>query len=134
MQVILDSLFARPGSAPIWGGKKGEFRDWTKIQHESTQARKTNVVNSAALPNFESHCGCRAKPSFVQPPRGHLQSDVIVRTFKTCTTRGGGSKLRSGRQFSSRTISKNRRYLRQGTDEMDRKKCGRLHCFYGLCR
>ena len=32
MQVILDSSFARPGSAPIWGGKKGEFRDWTKIK------------------------------------------------------------------------------------------------------
>ena len=31
MQVILDSLFARPGSAPIGGGKKGEFRDWTKV-------------------------------------------------------------------------------------------------------
>ena len=30
MQVILDSLFHRPGSAPIWGGRKGEFRDWTK--------------------------------------------------------------------------------------------------------
>ena len=30
MQVILDSSFARPGSAPTWGGKKGEFRDWTK--------------------------------------------------------------------------------------------------------
>ena len=29
MQVILDSSFARPGLAPIWGGKKGEFRDWT---------------------------------------------------------------------------------------------------------
>ena len=29
MQVILDSSFARPGSAPIWGRKKGEFRDWT---------------------------------------------------------------------------------------------------------
>ena len=29
MQVILDSSFARPGSAPIRGGKKGEFRDWT---------------------------------------------------------------------------------------------------------
>ena len=27
MQVILDSLFARAVSAPIWGGKKGEFRD-----------------------------------------------------------------------------------------------------------
>ena len=31
MQVILDSLFARPGPAPILGGKKGEFRDWTNI-------------------------------------------------------------------------------------------------------
>ena len=29
MQVILDSSFAHPGSAPICGGKKGEFRDWT---------------------------------------------------------------------------------------------------------
>ena len=29
MQVILDSSFARLGSAPIWGGKKVEFRDWT---------------------------------------------------------------------------------------------------------
>jgi len=29
MQVILDSSFARPGSASIWGGKKVEFRDWT---------------------------------------------------------------------------------------------------------
>ena len=31
MQVILDSLFARPGSAPKWGEKKGEFRDWTRL-------------------------------------------------------------------------------------------------------
>ena len=31
MQVILDSSFARPGSAPIWGRKKGEFRDWTRL-------------------------------------------------------------------------------------------------------
>ena len=29
MQVILDSLFARPGSAPIGGGNKGELRDRT---------------------------------------------------------------------------------------------------------
>ena len=29
MQVILDSRFARPGVAPMGGGKKGEFRDWT---------------------------------------------------------------------------------------------------------
>ena len=31
MQVILDSSFAHPGSAHIWGGKKGEFRDWTNL-------------------------------------------------------------------------------------------------------
>ena len=31
IQVILDSLFARPGSAPIGGGKKGEFKYWTKV-------------------------------------------------------------------------------------------------------
>ena len=30
MQVILDSPFAHPGSAPIGDGEKGEFRDWTK--------------------------------------------------------------------------------------------------------
>ena len=30
MQVIVDFLFARPDSAPIWGGKKEEFRDWTR--------------------------------------------------------------------------------------------------------
>ena len=29
-RVILDSSFARPGSAPIWGGKKVEFRNWTR--------------------------------------------------------------------------------------------------------
>ena len=31
MQVILDSSFVRPGSAPTWGGKRGEFRDWTSV-------------------------------------------------------------------------------------------------------
>ena len=35
MQVILDSSFARPGSAPIWGGKKGELSDWTSAEPNS---------------------------------------------------------------------------------------------------
>ena len=35
MQVILDSSFARPGAAPIWGGKNGEFRVWTITDHVS---------------------------------------------------------------------------------------------------
>ena len=32
------SSFTRPGSAPIWGGKKGEFRDWTKSYKAVTGA------------------------------------------------------------------------------------------------
>ena len=36
IQVILESSFARPGSAPIVGGKKGEFRDWTTTQAVQT--------------------------------------------------------------------------------------------------
>ena len=39
MQVILDSSFARLGSAPIWDGMKGEFRDWTRF----ISVRKQNV-------------------------------------------------------------------------------------------
>ena len=35
MQVILDSLFARLGSSPIGGGKKGAFKDWTRLGRES---------------------------------------------------------------------------------------------------
>ena len=42
MQVILDSSFARPGSAPIWGGKKGEFRDWTNMNVVPRSTVNTN--------------------------------------------------------------------------------------------
>ena len=41
MQVILDSSFARPGSAPIWGRKKGEFRDWTSSDEGSSGITST---------------------------------------------------------------------------------------------
>ena len=37
MQVILDSSFAHPGSPPICGGKRGEFRDWTSIISKSSR-------------------------------------------------------------------------------------------------
>ena len=41
MQVILvDSSFARPGSAPIWGRKKGESRDWTRVFDVSSQSKQ----------------------------------------------------------------------------------------------
>ena len=50
MQVVLDSSFARPGWAPIWGGKKGEFRDWTSYALErlfatrNRQCPRTNIL------------------------------------------------------------------------------------------
>ena len=39
MQVILESSFARPGSAPIRGGKKGEIRDWTSSFSDTPTTR-----------------------------------------------------------------------------------------------
>ena len=45
MQFILDSffVFARPGSAPVWGGKKGEFRDWTRVVDKGVTNPSTRV-------------------------------------------------------------------------------------------
>ena len=43
MQVILDSSFARPGSDPIGGGKKVEFRDWTRLKMKARDASNLRV-------------------------------------------------------------------------------------------
>ena len=48
MQVILDSLFARPGSAPIRGGKKGEFRPWT-IWEQAGSSKKERDTRFSAI-------------------------------------------------------------------------------------
>ena len=60
MQVILDSSFARPGSVPIWGGKKGEFRDWTRgfrEQHQLAIRTGSELVQSMNSPFFPPHIG-----------------------------------------------------------------------------
>ena len=44
MRVILDSLFARPGSAPKGGGKKGEFRDWTNSNPKDAEANLKSLA------------------------------------------------------------------------------------------
>ena len=49
MQVILDSPFARPGSAPIGGGKKGEFRDWTRLDADQYAQGDGKSVNRGLL-------------------------------------------------------------------------------------
>ena len=56
MQVILDSLFAHPGSAPTGDGKKGEFRDWT--------GRSQDTLDKAIIRSrFLSRDGWRCAPS-----------------------------------------------------------------------
>ena len=49
MQVILYSRFARPGSALIKGGKKGEFRDWTKENREKMPSEILGVGGRRAI-------------------------------------------------------------------------------------
>ena len=46
MQVILDSSFARPGSAPIWDGKKAEFRDWTNDNGDPNNYRPISLLSN----------------------------------------------------------------------------------------
>ena len=63
MQVILDSSFPRPGSAPIWGGKKGEFRDWTRMAKERfpffrlkvAKAQKKQKLRTVGNSSFNLH-------------------------------------------------------------------------------
>ena len=55
MQVILDSSFARPGSVPIWGGKKGEFRDWTRVTFKVHLTPKYIFRSNKSLHLFQTH-------------------------------------------------------------------------------
>ena len=58
MQVILDSSFARPGSAPIWSWKKGEFRDWTTaLYNKSLSFSGLYGVNSIVGTLVDIHNG-----------------------------------------------------------------------------
>ena len=64
MQVILDSSFARPGSAPIWGGKKGEFRDWTRVQLAAGPPR--NAMFLWFFRSFRSNFRCKRVIQFLR--------------------------------------------------------------------
>jgi len=52
MQVILDSSFARAGSAPIWGGKNGELRDWTRRLKTVSSTFQDVDFDGSLLPLF----------------------------------------------------------------------------------
>ena len=64
MQVILDSSFARPSSAPIWGGKKGEFRDWTRSGFKPLLGTQLLDTYEAAARILLSEFPCPPEPGF----------------------------------------------------------------------
>ena len=75
MQVILDSSFARPGSAPIWDGKKGEFRDWTMLNVDAKIASKVIAERlKRVLPNLthENQSGYVPGPNICENIRSIL--------------------------------------------------------------
>ena len=85
MQVILDSSFARPGSAPIWGGKKGEFRDWTRetlaflslfvLLLEGLKQGFRQIDSSLSLETFSS---------YMRSVQSHAKSEKKARVSASC--------------------------------------------------
>ena len=71
MQVILDSSFARPGSVPIWGGKKGEFRDWTRGR-DAHASRPRISRGHFSLVNF-----CKGDRDKIEVPDSQRAEDLI---------------------------------------------------------
>ena len=67
MQVILDSSFARPGSAPIWGGKKGEFRDWTSRYYKYVEVVYLFVLHRLATKRTEIYNAWRTIVRLIKP-------------------------------------------------------------------
>ena len=68
MQVILDSSFARPGSAPKRGGKKVEFRDWTKEikaidRTEDIVPMRSTIAATVTIPRLTSRSNISAMAS-----------------------------------------------------------------------
>ena len=96
MQVILDSLFVPQGSAPIWGGKKRELRDWTTLGIRSIGNYGFGLwLIPAADPNFlPLRIGSTLGLVFVPPPtifrKGHaghfmpVGNIFIVYWFQHC--------------------------------------------------
>ena len=76
MQVILDSSFARPGSAPIWGGKKVEFRDWTTLYTAAAPA-----VRAAVPPKRQGNAPVNVNPrTSGRDIAGHLRRIFLYLT------------------------------------------------------
>ena len=74
MQVILDSSFTRPGSAPIWGGKKGEFRDWTRYSSVAEDLKSWACLGQKILTTLPS---VGKKPSILILCLGRQQIKIL---------------------------------------------------------
>ena len=68
-------LFDRPGSAPIWGGKKGEFRDWTRKYFDSTRLAYTRSLLSSSHALLEMKCDMQI--SYEMVSNAHVQQLTV---------------------------------------------------------
>ena len=71
VSVILDSSFARPGLAPIWGGKKGEFRDWTSFGRDR---KGQSYPVEYCLESVEEYSEGRVHKSEPEPRNGNVNT------------------------------------------------------------
>ena len=79
-------LFDRPGSAPIWGGKKGEFRDWTRLGCERAviTINRPNLVKIPFLSDVEVDRESLGVLNILAPIRNFSSEKVHVNwRFKT---------------------------------------------------
>ena len=87
-RVILHSLFARSGSAPIEGGKKEEFRDFTIVTYENRpfpscfvlQCQNESLYNTIHMKSSD-YLGKKVNPPYRYSNKGN-PSQV---TFRHCT-------------------------------------------------
>ena len=77
MQVILDSSFARPGSAPICGGKKGEFRDWTTFIPARVHSGSLLWL-CIRLHDTNTKCHAGASHTGASSPRFLCRSEIFI--------------------------------------------------------
>ena len=112
MQVILDSSFARPGSAPpIWGGKKGEFRDWTSLEVDSNAATLVALAYKDNHHNTSKIFRCSSQdPALITFKHSHLwnkMKPITVNQYNgnsfsaTSGFYGGTVEIRSAQELLS---------------------------------
>ena len=77
MQIILDSLFARPSSGWREEREKGEFREWTRMERDNVKVKCLAQEHNTILPDkarTRTAGSGEERTNFMRPPRLHTLS------------------------------------------------------------